>query len=105
MSPYQIVDEEGLLPEEYESLVPDAMIPVALETEVEEPLAVEEGEEVIWLHAQQIDEEEEEENQAEVMEDCDWIHNVEDGDDDDDDAYYEYTGTGELCAMGFWHFN
>ncbi|CAH6780404.1 AABR07040789.1 [Phodopus roborovskii] len=88
ISPYLIVDEEGLVPGEYVSLLPEEMIPVALEAEVEEPLAMEEGEEVIWFH---VPPNEEEENQGEAQEeDCDWIQNMEEDDDDDEDNY-EYT--------------
>lgn len=105
MGPYLIVNEEGFMPEENVNLVPENMIPVALEAEVED------GEEVIWFHVEHIndDDEEEEENQAEVMEeDNGWVHNVED-DEDDDEANYEpteiVTGTGELSVLKFWHFN
>ncbi|XP_027295948.1 uncharacterized protein LOC113837574 isoform X1 [Cricetulus griseus] len=92
MSPYLLVDDEGLVPEEYVSLVPEEMIPVALEAEVEESMAMEEGKEVIWFY---VPPNEEEENQAEAQEeDCDRIHSEEEGDDDDeedDEANYEYT--------------
>ncbi|XP_021086678.1 glutamic acid-rich protein-like [Mesocricetus auratus] len=88
MNPYVIVNDEGLVPEEYVSLIPEEMIPVALEAEMEESL---EGEEVIWSHVPN----EEEENQTETqVENCDCTHNVEEDDDDDDDddeANYKHT--------------
>ncbi|CAO2622928.1 hypothetical protein LEMLEM_LOCUS17656 [Lemmus lemmus] len=92
MSPYLIVHEQGLVPEEYVDLVPENMIPVALEAEVEEHLVVEEVEEAIWFHVQHINDHEEEESQAELMEeDNGWVPNVEEDDEDDDEANYENT--------------
>lgn len=112
MDPYLFVNEEGFVPEEYMNLIPENMIPMALEAEVGEQLIVEDGEEVIWLFIQHIhvDDNEEEENQTAVMEeDNGWVHNVEEDDGDDDEANYEHaeivTGTGELSVVGFWLFN
>ncbi|KAH0511277.1 putative glutamic acid-rich protein-like [Microtus ochrogaster] len=91
MGPYLIVNEEGFAPEEYVNLVPENLIPVALEAEVEDHLILEDGDEVIWFHVQHINDDEEEENQAELMEDLSWVHNVEEDDADNDEANHEHT--------------
>lgn len=110
MDPYLIVNGEGFVPEEYVNFIPENMIPMALEAEVEE-LIVEEEEEVIWLFIQHVHvDDDEEENQTEVMEeDNGWVHNAEEDGGDDDEANYEHTeivtGTGELSVVEFWLFN
>ncbi|XP_038173361.1 probable ATP-dependent RNA helicase ddx52 [Arvicola amphibius] len=101
LGPFLFVDEDGFVPEEYVNLIPENLIPMALEAEMEGQLVVEDGDEIIWFHVQHMDfdEEEEEENQAEVMEeDNGWVHNVEENNEDDDEANHEHTeiitGTG-----------
>ena len=102
MGPYLIVNEEGFAPEEYVNLVPENLIPVALEAEVEDHLILEDGDEVIWFHGQDINDDDEEENQAELMEDLMWFWNVEEDAADDDEATHEdteiVTGDGELSV-------
>lgn len=106
MDPYLIVNGEGFVPEEYVNFIPENMIPMALEAEVEE-LILEEEEEVIWLFIQHVHvDDDDEENQTEVMEeDNGLVHNVEEDDGEDDEANYEHTeivtGTGELSVVEF----
>jgi hypothetical protein len=103
MSQYLNFDEEGLESEEYVSLVPENLIPFALETEVQDLTVIEEGEDTIRFHTEQI--EYDEEYLVESMEEdygCMHSEDEKDNDDEDTDEGTEYfAGTGELPTMGF----
>lgn len=105
MSLYLDFDEEGLVPEEYVSLVPDIMLPVALETEVQDLLVIEEGEGAIWFHIEQI---ENDEDFVEPMdEDYEYMNSEDENDHDEaiDEGTEKFSGTGKLSKMEFLHFN
>ncbi|EDL88013.1 rCG56857 [Rattus norvegicus] len=93
MSLYLDFDEEGLVPEEYVSLVPDIMLPVALETEVQDLLVIEEGEGAIWFHIEQI---ENDEDFVEPMdEDYEYMNSEDENDHDEaiDEGTEKFSGT------------
>uniref|UniRef100_A0A8C6HJL2 RIKEN cDNA 4930513O06 gene n=1 Tax=Mus spicilegus TaxID=10103 RepID=A0A8C6HJL2_MUSSI len=85
MSQYLNFDEEGLESEEYVSLVPENLIPFALETEVQDLTVIEEGEDTIRFHTEQIEYDEEYLEES-MEEDYGCMHSEDEKDNDDEDT-------------------
>lgn len=100
ISLYLDLVEEGLVPEEYVSLVPGIRIPVALDA-VQDLLVIEEGEDAIWVHIEHI--EYDDEDLVEPMEeDGEDTHSEDEGNDEaTNEGTENFSSIGELPTMGF----